>query len=579
MKKYYILVVAILTIIAATSCDDNKFVDEVADGSCVTRLTAMTEANNEETRTNLAHYDGFYRMSWEDGDRIAVFADDSDAHIPQQFELVSGAGSSIGTFTGYADGGSMFHAVYPFDAAGSMEDGTINLTIAERQQCRTVGIPQSSMPMYAYGEAGALNFYNLCSILKLNLSGKALLKSIIFESNDGRYVSGKCTLSVAGPSDDAPQISYVGGAGSEHIILDCDGMALDGSVPETLYMVVPYGDYLQGFTLTIETYTGSFTKRIDYPVTLERSQLRAIKPFEINAEIPDNPDMRGDKQMWYKTASGDKCEVLEQAFDSEIRFHTFVDGWGIVTFHEAPTIINDVVFDCPDDVIELYLPRTVTHIGMYAFTGLGVTEINFPEALESLGIDAFSQCKSVKEIVIPEGVKSMDLECFGGCTALQYVTFPSTLETTAGYDFLHCNNLIRFYGETELISDDGHCFFSNSSYGIVHDASMLDRVAGCTLETYVLPERVTSIQNYALQGCGVLRSLTIHDGVHSCGTDPFPLTGNLKEIHVESIKPPQIAFDNVPQGVEAVYVPAESVEAYKNSDGWNCFERVIQAEK
>ena len=105
----------------------------------------------------------------------------------------------------------------------------------------------------------------------------------------------------------------------------------------------------------------------------------------------------------------------------------------------------------------------------------------------------------------------------------------------------------------------------------------LDKVAGVNLEAYTIPDNVLYIQNYALSGCKDLKTLTLHSKIIFCGTDPFPLSGNLKVIYANAQEPPEIQFDTKLKGLDVIYVPKESVTLYQMKDGWSDFKDIIQA--
>jgi hypothetical protein len=457
---------------------------------------------------------------------------------------------------------------------GEKELNKINLFIDKTQAYIENGISSNTLPMYAYGKPGSLNFFNLGAIVQLQLTGTTILKSVKISSNDNSPLSGEAVLDLS--NDTFPKIDFKE-SGNNHIVLDCDGIVLESHRISNVYIVVPYGTYEDGFTFSFETYTNNFDVVIDRAITLERSQIRKVEPILVEGEMP-TPNLRTDKQLWYKTKKGRICPLEnETAFNANVVSHTYSEGWGIISFDVPPTRINDVVFCTPESITELYLPRTVEHIGMYAFSGISVNEILFPESLISLGADAFAHCENIKDIVIPEGVKSIGLGAFDGCTSLEYVTFPSTLETTEPYVFLHCENLVKFKGNTKFISSDGRCFFTNSAYGYMSELHTLDKVAGVNLETYTIPDNVLYIQNYALSGCKDLKTLTLHSKIIFCGTDPFPLSGNLKVIYANAQEPPEIQFDTHLKGLDVIYVPKESVTLYQMKDGWSDFKDIIQA--
>lgn len=159
--------------------------------------------------------------------------------------------------------------------------------------------------------------------------------------------------------------------------------------------------------------------------------------------------------------------------------------------------------------------------------------------------------------------------------------------------------------------------------GIVDDsitevtADMLDGVTTISyyafyqcanLISVVIPSGVTSIENYAFKSCTSLSSVTIPNGVTSIGMDAFSYCSSLTSITipssvtqigvptgiiytvfsacsqlanvtVEATTPPFLsreAFKNTSSNL-VIYVPAESVNAYKSASGWSNYASKIQA--
>lgn len=83
---------------------------------------------------------------------------------------------------------------------------------------------------------------------------------------------------------------------------------------------------------------------------------------------------------------------------------------------------------------------------------------------------------------------------------------------------------------------------------------------------------VTEIGDRAFLGCTDLTSLSIPNSVTSIGAWAFEGCGNLSALMVKSTTPPHVAtwaFYQV--NIGAIYVPKESVEAYKSAFGWQDF--------
>lgn len=93
-----------------------------------------------------------------------------------------------------------------------------------------------------------------------------------------------------------------------------------------------------------------------------------------------------------------------------------------------------------------------------------------------------------------------------------------------------------------------------------------------------IPNSVTTIGMAAFSNCDHLLSITIPSGVTSIGTSAFSYCGNLTSVTVEATTPPTLDED-VFDGTNncPIYVPSESVDAYKVATGWSDYAPRIQA--
>ena len=97
-----------------------------------------------------------------------------------------------------------------------------------------------------------------------------------------------------------------------------------------------------------------------------------------------------------------------------------------------------------------------------------------------------------------------------------------------------------------------------------------------SLTTITLPEGVTEIGRGAFANCSSLTSITLPESVTSIGEVAFDCS-SLASITSMNATPPSIdgyhGFEYVDKSI-TLYVPAESVEAYKNADYWKEFTNI-----
>lgn len=103
---------------------------------------------------------------------------------------------------------------------------------------------------------------------------------------------------------------------------------------------------------------------------------------------------------------------------------------------------------------------------------------------------------------------------------------------------------------------------------------------GCRkLSGVLLPDGITELPAYTFQGCFALTSMTIPSSVTSIKSSAFSGCSSLSSITVLASTPPTLNSQSL-VGMPAdtiIYVPASSVDAYKNDTYWSSRSSYIQA--
>ena len=249
--------------------------EELANENAVTTLFAGIE-QPAATKTSLSGpTSGIYKTIWSENDAIGVFVGDNEA---SEFKLKKGDGTTSGEFQGAfkdMNGISMSKtAVYPYEIVKEKSGSSISVSLPAEQIYKEGNIAEEAYPMVAVTDGVELNFKNLCSVLKISMTGSLTVNSIVFTpNNSGIKVSGDATI-----DPDNTSLTMTKDAGSR-VALICDGVNLSGTATD-FHIVVPAQTYKGGFSITIETNKGKVPKTIKSDVTLKRSELYRITPLE-----------------------------------------------------------------------------------------------------------------------------------------------------------------------------------------------------------------------------------------------------------------------------------------------------------
>ena len=173
-----------------------------------------------------------------------------------------------------------------------------------------------------------------------------------------------------------------------------------------------------------------------------------------------------------------------------------------------------------------------TILPMYAFNGnYSLKQLILPKHLESIEYMALAECMNLEEITIPAAVATIENRAFEDCRSLKSVTFAGSALTTIGdWAFYNCHEL----------------------------------------KNLVIPEGVTIIGKAAFYGCAYLNEVTLPASVQALGDNAFALCSMMKRLNVNAVVPPTIedkTFEQVSLDMP-VYVPEESVQAYKADQYW-----------
>lgn len=276
---------------------------------------------------------------------------------------------------------------------------------------------------------------------------------------------------------------------------------------------------------------------------------------------PEQPS----NEIWYTSIDGEVIEpkredALEGTYRQEIVSNSYNNDMGVIVCSEPITAIGDFAFNNCPNLTSITIPEGVTLIGLKAISQCSnLTDVTIPNSVTTIRVWAFSYCSSLTSVTIPNSVETIGYSAFAGCDSLTNVTIPDSVMTLGEGAFSSCKCLEEFNGK--YASNDGRCLIVDGA---------LNSFAPAGLTDYVIPNNVTAIETGAFRKCEDLISVTIPECLLEVGDYAFYDCSSLTNVYCKATNPPvgcSNMFDNNASD-RKIYVPRESVEAYKNAEGW-----------
>ena len=221
---------------------------------------------------------------------------------------------------------------------------------------------------------------------------------------------------------------------------------------------------------------------------------------------------------------------------------------------------------------------------MYTFSGCsGLTSINIPNSVTSIGSSAFYRCSGLRHATIPGYINFKDN--FGTDSNIDTVVIARGSDSICNSSFFYCSK-IKYISIPSSVTSIGKSAFSGcsglTSINIPSSVTSIGEwtFSGCSgLTSINIPSSVTSIGEYTFSGCSGLTSINIPNSVTSIGKYAFSGCTGLTAVAVGWQTPLYVysgLFDGVTLGRVKLIVPFGKKNIYQTANVWKDFNPIVE---
>ena len=593
-------VLIVLLFVSACVKEETETIDQGVPAPTI----YASQENTPDTRSSITvNSEGVGKILWSPADEISVFygASTGVLYTSTNTEPAAEAAFTTTAIIGSNEGASSnIWGLYPYNSSAVCGGSSVTTTLPATQYGVPGTFDDDLFVTIAHSTSTNLHFFNVCGGIKFSLS-RDDISSITFAGNNDEDLAGDISVSFV---DDLPNVSVINGQ-KTITLTPKDGETF---AKDTYYYLVVLPQTLSdGFTMTFETDTqlGTFNYT-DNAITLKRSVFSKKDEIDTYAEFVDKDYPQPANVIYYTSSDGeiitpcatDNWVIVDQggdltpyifsAFNANILKNEYTNGRGKITFDRDLSVITGGAFQHEHLLTSISIPDQVTTIDGCAFWWCenlqsiklpsnlltldaafhyGLNTITLPYGLTSIGEESFYGCY-FSAIDIPNSVTEIGPLAFENCQNLVTVNIPESVTSIGKSVFKGCISLQHFSGK----------YATQDGLFLINNGTLISYALGAPNETVTLPEGITEINGYAFWRGSNLTRITIPESVTYIGDRAFCLCSNLTSITILAYNPPVVStsvFDstnNCP-----IYVPASSVETYKNAQGWSSYANRIQA--
>ena len=181
------------------------------------------------------------------------------------------------------------------------------------------------------------------------------------------------------------------------------------------------------------------------------------------------------------------------------------------------------------------MPPRLSEVQDEAFLCAGIQYIKIPP-ITTIGRSSFERCMNLKNVILPEGIRAIGNRCFFN-SGLTSINLPDSLTNIDGNAFSGC-----------------------------------ERLTG----NLIIPDSIITIRNSSFKNCKLINSIIIPCSVTSIEDESFANCTTTRYAIVKAILPPYCGKSIFWGSNFPIYVPDESLNAYKTATNWSNYASRIK---
>ncbi len=539
---------------------------------CSEDFTAIVADN---TRTTL---DGT-SVKWSSTDLLTVFTNTAHNRKYSIKSINSDNTSAVFKYESYTGSDdtpiNANYAVYPYNEHATISSDVITTTLAAEQVYNAECVDLSNAVLAAKSNDNNFEFNNTSALVRFrvskNIPEACTLQSITLTSAANK-LAGEVTIDTA---TDFKAVVTANGT-NEVTLVNINTEITEAE--QLFYVVLPATNFADKDLTVTFTFTEA-NKEFQLPAfELQQGKIKTIA-YQIT------PSMPADNQIWYTSTTND---VVTPTVGNGVS-NDYSNGKGVITFDTDLSEIPQNMFKGFSTLSSVTLPKSIRTIGKYAFQSCSaLSSVTMQDGVTTISSYAFKSC-AITEITLPNTLTSIDNQAFASCK-FTTITIPNSVTTLGPNVFQMCNNLTSVtISSDKLESVDSSVFYSCKNLKEINGAwassdkrcfvfmGKIIAFAPAGLTEYTIPEGVTAIGVQAFASTS-LTKVTISEHVTLIEDLAFNSASKLSEVYCKSTTPPTLggtyAFASNATG-RKIYVPAESVEAYKAAANWSAYADAI----